>query len=73
MTPKVVSVKFTSNDHAEALVRRYADNQNFPYKYENCLCSDNQTPEERAYYKHHLEVIFKVKRTIYAYRNIDVA
>ena len=56
MAPKLMSVKFTSNDHAEAFVRRHADNQNFPFKYEGFWCSGNRIPEDRAYYKQHLEL-----------------
>ena len=64
MTPKVISVKFTSNDHAEAFVRRHAGTQNFLHKYKGFWYSGNQTPEERDHYKQYLESLFRVKRAI---------
>ena len=48
MTTTVVPVKFISNDHAEAFVRRHGDNQHVFYKYEDVWCSGNQIPEERV-------------------------
>ena len=51
MESKVVSVKFSLNVHAEAFARRHVGNQKNMFKYESFWCSDNQTPEERAYYK----------------------
>ena len=69
--PKVVPVKFQSNEYAEAFVRQYGGKKDFPYRFQNFWCNISQSPEERANFLCNLAPLFKVKRAICELKNID--
>ena len=51
LTSKVVSVKFTSRDYAEAFIRQHAGKKEFPHGYDGFWCGMNQSPEEGTKFK----------------------
>ena len=60
--PKVVPVKFSSQEYAEAFVRNHAGRKEFTHKFEGFWCNVSRTPEERAAFIRELAPLYKVKR-----------
>lgn len=58
--PDVIPVNYFSIEYA----RKFVDANKTKELFDDFWCNFSQTPEERAYFKAHLQPLFKIKRAI---------